>query len=502
MSAPGRAEGLSAREIGDLAAELGPALRGAVLREVVGLGDTGLRLALEAAEGKRFEVVASWRAGLSRFHCRFRAPRIPDPPPSAPARVLAGLVEGCAVAGLAPIPNDRAIVLRLAARAEELALRIELFGPRSRWVLVGPDGRVRALSEPLAGARRLAVGEPDSPPTPPPSRAQSQLSRLPPAGAAFEAHRAAEALFAELDEAERAETLRAEISSALRARLRSRAARVAGLRSRLEEAKGAGDLRRSADLLSASRAAIPRGASEARVTNYFDPALAEVAIPLDPAADLATQITRLYDRARRLEAGAARTGEEIAFAERESEALGAALAAAETAPDRGALESLRVALAERRLLAPSPRARAPRKSEEPAEDFRRFQSADGLEILVGKGDRENDALTFRVARGGDLWLHAGLGAAGSHVIVRLARGKSVPLETLLDAATLAIHFSKLRGTGRAEVLYAARKLVSKPRGARPGSVTVAGERRLLVDFDRARLDRLLAGGRPDLAIPS
>ena len=99
-----------------------------------------------------------------------------------------------------------------------------------------------------------------------------------------------------------------------------------------------------------------------------------------------------------------------------------------------------------------------------------------------------------MARGNDLWLHAG--TAGSHVVVRLPPGKTAPLETLLDAAALAVHFSKLPGAGRAEVVYTLRKPVSKFRGAPLGAVTVTGETRLLVDLERARLERLLRGDSP------
>ncbi|TMA31930.1 MAG: DUF814 domain-containing protein, partial [Deltaproteobacteria bacterium] len=43
---------------------------------------------------------------------------------------------------------------------------------------------------------------------------------------------------------------------------------------------------------------------------------------------------------------------------------------------------------------------------------------EGFEILVGKGDAENDVLTFDVAAPEDLWLHVGGGISGSHVVVR------------------------------------------------------------------------------------
>jgi predicted ribosome quality control (RQC) complex YloA/Tae2 family protein len=121
---------------------------------------------------------------------------------------------------------------------------------------------------------------------------------------------------------------------------------------------------------------------------------------------------------------------------------------------------------------------------------RRFVSADGLEILVGGDARENDHLTFRIARGSDLWLHA-REAAGAHVVVRLPRGKSAPLETLLDAASLAAHFSRMRDAEKVDVLYVEAKLVRKTRGAPAGLVLVAGGKTIRVARDAARRERLL-----------
>jgi predicted ribosome quality control (RQC) complex YloA/Tae2 family protein len=65
------------------------------------------------------------------------------------------------------------------------------------------------------------------------------------------------------------------------------------------------------------------------------------------------------------------------------------------------------------------------------------------------------------------------------------------LETLLDAGTLAVHFSKARGAGRCEVTYTHAKNVRKPKGLPPGRVTVAHAKTLVVDADAARLKRLL-----------
>jgi predicted ribosome quality control (RQC) complex YloA/Tae2 family protein len=100
--------------------------------------------------------------------------------------------------------------------------------------------------------------------------------------------------------------------------------------------------------------------------------------------------------------------------------------------------------------------------------YRTFH-CDGFEILVGKGERDNDHLTFDVAEPHDLWLHVADGA-GSHVVVRNPDQVEVPRTVLEVAAQAAAWFSKARGAPKVEVHYCRVSEVRKPRGAPAGLV--------------------------------
>lgn len=95
---------------------------------------------------------------------------------------------------------------------------------------------------------------------------------------------------------------------------------------------------------------------------------------------------------------------------------------------------------------------------------------EGFEILVGKGERDNDHLTFDVAEPHDLWLHVGGGTPGSHVVVKNPEKVEVPRAVLEVAAAAAAWFSKARGASKVEIHYCNASQVSKPRGAPPGLV--------------------------------
>ncbi len=105
---------------------------------------------------------------------------------------------------------------------------------------------------------------------------------------------------------------------------------------------------------------------------------------------------------------------------------------------------------------------------------------EGFEILVGRGNVENDHLTMEVAQPGDLWLHAGGGTPGSHVVIRNPDGAAMPRSVLEAAAGLAAWFSKARDRAHVEVDYCDARNVHKPRGAPAGLVEIRNHKRIKV----------------------
>ena len=119
-----------------------------------------------------------------------------------------------------------------------------------------------------------------------------------------------------------------------------------------------------------------------------------------------------------------------------------------------------------------------------------FTAPDGMTILVGKNNMQNDALTFRTAAPTDLWLHV-RDIPGSHVILRTG-GEAPSEETLHLAAQIAAHFSKARGSSTVPVDYTAIRFVKKPSGSVPGFVRFTHEKTLFVTEDEEALAPILA----------
>ena len=118
----------------------------------------------------------------------------------------------------------------------------------------------------------------------------------------------------------------------------------------------------------------------------------------------------------------------------------------------------------------------PRKIVSPprAEVFR-YQFADGWEVLAGKTAEDNDILSLKTARPNDLWFHV-RGMSGSHVLLRCRKGTDFPREAIRTAAAVAAWHSKARNGGVVPVACTEARYVTKPRGARPGTVQIRKER--------------------------
>jgi predicted ribosome quality control (RQC) complex YloA/Tae2 family protein len=249
-------------------------------------------------------------------------------------------------------------------------------------------------------------------------------------------------------------TLATRIARRLRAtdeELRSLAARAADERERER-------LRTSGDALYTHANEIPAGA-----TSFVPSTNPELTIELDPELDAKANAQRYYARYRK-------AADALPHLERRRVALSArqdALdvlafetdrAEAATLPElEASLDALEGRLPQRS--APPTRKRAPLRIERPS----------GARIYVGRSPRENDEVTFRIARPDDLWFHA-RGIPGSHVVLQPPPGTGPDADDVDAAADLAATHSKGRAAARVDIDYTLRKHVRKQRDGAPGLV--------------------------------
>jgi predicted ribosome quality control (RQC) complex YloA/Tae2 family protein len=98
----------------------------------------------------------------------------------------------------------------------------------------------------------------------------------------------------------------------------------------------------------------------------------------------------------------------------------------------------------------------------------------GWKVLAGKSDEDNDFLSLKVAHPDDYWFHV-RDMPGSHVILRARPNEDPDRETLKRAAAVAAFHSKARKGGIVAVSCTRARYVTKPRGAKPGTVRIRKE---------------------------
>ena len=115
---------------------------------------------------------------------------------------------------------------------------------------------------------------------------------------------------------------------------------------------------------------------------------------------------------------------------------------------------------------PSPR--------EPSVHLLEYVLPGGWKVLVGRTDADNDHLSLRVARPDDWWFHV-RGMPGSHVILQSPTDEEPDRQTLKRAAAIAAYHSKAREAGVVAVSCTRARYVTKPRGAKVGTVQIRKE---------------------------
>ncbi|MDH4195215.1 MAG: NFACT family protein [Nitrospirota bacterium] len=249
---------------------------------------------------------------------------------------------------------------------------------------------------------------------------------------------------------------------------------------------------RYGELLKSHLHEIKRGQATITIVDYYDPALPALTLPLDPSKDAVWNMEDYFRKFHKFVGAQEHLQPRVDQAQQEVTRLEAKLAQLE----HGVVHPDSSINTKKPSTVPVPSGtRAPKGRPAPAQGYRTYTSADGLPILVGKTAKDNDYLTFKVAKPDDLWLHA-RGTPGSHVVIRLDKGATVPPETLKDAATLTLWFSDLRKTRKGEVMYTLRKFVRKGKGFKPGAVTVEREKSIWIELKEDRLERLKGEASP------
>lgn len=248
-------------------------------------------------------------------------------------------------------------------------------------------------------------------------------------------------------------------------------------KTRLQQSDQADEYRQKADLLMAHLQNWEPGMKEIILAD-FETNL-PIAIALQPDKNAVQNAQSLYKQHQKLKRARAAVEPLLLEVQTEIEYLEQVEAAIssmgyangqidtyQTAEDLRVLEEIREELIGQKYLE-DPEYRSRSANEPPSTNFHRYLTPNGFEVLIGRNNRQNDQLTFRVAGDYDIWFHT-QEIPGSHVLLRLEPGAVAEEADLQFVANLTAYYSRARQSEQVPVVYTQLKHVYKPKGAKPG----------------------------------
>ena len=246
------------------------------------------------------------------------------------------------------------------------------------------------------------------------------------------------------------------------------------LKERLDNTSGFEQMKKSADLLSSSIYQVKKGMSSITLQNWEDGG--ETTLSLDPSLTPNENLEKYYSRYRKDKKSYELAREEI---EKKKEEIDERKAYWDELLSSDNLQKL--------------------KKECEINGQKQIQSSgrvglylksNGWDLIVGRNAKENDQILRSNIKGSDLWMHT-RDYAGGYVFIKAIRGKSVPLSVLLDAASLAIHFSKAKKNKKADLYYTEAKYLRRIKGAKTGMIIPTQEKNMQAVLDEKRVEKLL-----------
>ena len=244
----------------------------------------------------------------------------------------------------------------------------------------------------------------------------------------------------------------------------------------LLKAENSEDLRLYGELLTANMHMVKPGADKVTVLNYYDGS--EVTISLDKRFSPSKNAQNYFKKYGKSKTAVKEKQLQLEANEEEIIYLDSVLAYLENADKVEEIDALRKELEETGYLRKRKVPGGFKEKKFKADPYK-YTLANGMTVLVGKNNKENDILTLKTASSKDTWFHT-KDIPGSHVILQNG-GAELDAETVYATASIAAYHSKGRASQNVPVDYVQVKYVKKPSGSKPGMVIFTNNSTVWVD---------------------
>ena len=224
-------------------------------------------------------------------------------------------------------------------------------------------------------------------------------------------------------------------------------------------------LRQLGDIVTANLHRIQKGQTVLEAEDFYDEEMKTIQIPISNILSPQQNAAKFYKDYARMKTAEKELTRQIELGGQELGYLRSVLDELNRAGSEQELEEIRQELQQGGYVRQDTGKKRVKQSKLPP---LRFESTDGFPIYVGRNNRQNDELTFKMARKDDIWLHAQK-VHGSHVIIACA-GSPVPDDTVTQAAQLAAYYAEATAGQNVPVDVTPVKQVKKAPGGKPGMV--------------------------------
>ena len=224
-------------------------------------------------------------------------------------------------------------------------------------------------------------------------------------------------------------------------------------------------LRQLGDIVTANIHKIVKGQTLIQCQDFYDEDMKVIDIPISPILSPQQNAAKFYKDYTRMKNAEKELTRQIELGENELYYLKSVLEELNRAQTDGELEAIKQELQEGGYIRPDAGKKKMKQGKVPP---MRFESTDGYPIYVGRNNKQNEELTFRLARKDDIWCHASK-VHGSHVIISCG-GTTPPDDTITQAAQLAAYYSETSGGQNIPVDVTPVKQVKKIPNGKPGMV--------------------------------
>ena len=254
-------------------------------------------------------------------------------------------------------------------------------------------------------------------------------------------------------------------------------------------------LRQLGDILTANLHRIQKGQTKVMVEDFYDENMAQIEVNLSPLLSPQQNAAKYYKDYTRMKNAEKELTRQLELGQQELTYLESVLEELDRAQTEAELEEIRQELQQGGYVRSDSGKKRIKQGKLPP---MRFESTDGYPIFVGRNNRQNDELTFKLARKDDIWLHAQK-VHGSHVIISCG-GTTPPDDTVTQAAQLAAYYAESTDGQNIPVDVTAVKQVKKTPGSKPGMVIYHTYRTVIVNpYKDIVVDSLNAERKPEQA---